>query len=64
MVGHLLLYHPAVNIGSGASGELGELRFVRSDRMNFNQTRRDSVLLGSSSARPFDDELSARLRRA
>jgi predicted dehydrogenase len=46
MVGHLLLYHPAVNTLKDliASGELGELRFVRSDRMNFNQTRRDSVL--------------------
>ena len=38
MVGHLLLYHPAVNCLKEiiASGELGDLLFVRSDRMNFN----------------------------
>ncbi len=43
MVGHLLLYHPAVNCLRDliASGELGELRFIRSDRMNFNNNRRD-----------------------
>ncbi len=41
MVGHLLLYHPAVNSLKQliASGELGELLFVRSDRMNFNTSR-------------------------
>lgn len=41
MVGHLLLYHPAVNCLKEviASGELGELLFVRSDRMNFNRFR-------------------------
>ncbi len=41
MVGHLLLYHPAVNCLKEliASGELGDLLFVRSDRMNFNQFR-------------------------
>ncbi len=41
MVGHLLLYHPAVNCLKEliASGELGDLLFVRSDRMNFNQSR-------------------------
>ena len=40
MVGHLLLYHPAVNCLKEliASGELGELLFVRSDRMNFNSS--------------------------
>ncbi len=43
MVGQLLLYHPAVNLLKDliASGELGELRFIRSDRMNFNPNRRD-----------------------
>ncbi|HEY9787130.1 MAG TPA: Gfo/Idh/MocA family oxidoreductase [Candidatus Obscuribacterales bacterium] len=43
MVGHLLLYHPAVNCLKEliASGELGDLLFVRSDRMNFNTSRRD-----------------------
>jgi len=47
MVGHLLLYHPAVNCLKDliASGELGELRFVRSDRMNFNSSRRDWSVL-------------------
>ena len=47
MVGHLLLYHPAVNCLKDliASGELGELRFVRSDRMNFNTSRRDWSVL-------------------
>lgn len=42
MVGHLLLYHPAVNHLKDliASGELGDLLFVRSDRMNFNNSRR------------------------
>lgn len=47
MVGHLLLYHPAVNCLKDliASGELGELRFIRSDRMNFNNNRRDWSVL-------------------
>ncbi len=47
MVGHLLLYHPAVNCLKAliASGELGELLFIRSDRMNFNMGRRDWSVL-------------------
>jgi UDP-2-acetamido-3-amino-2,3-dideoxy-glucuronate N-acetyltransferase len=47
MVGHLLLYHPAVNCLKEliASGELGQLRFIRSDRMNFNNSRRDWSVL-------------------
>ncbi len=47
MVGHLLLYHPAVNCLKDliASGELGDLRFIRSDRMNFNAGRRDWSVL-------------------
>lgn len=47
MVGHLLLYHPAVNCLKDliASGELGELLFVRSDRMNYNYSRRDWSVL-------------------
>jgi predicted dehydrogenase len=47
MVGHLLLYHPAVNCLKDliASGELGELLFVRSDRMNLNLGRRDWSVL-------------------
>lgn len=41
MVGHLLLYHPAVNCLKEliSQGELGDVLFVRSDRMNFNQSR-------------------------
>ena len=47
MVGHLLLYHPAVNCLRDliSSGELGELRFIRSDRMNYNLNRRDWSVL-------------------
>lgn len=47
MVGHLLLYHPAVNKLKQLinEGELGELLFVRSDRMNFNMARRDWSVL-------------------
>ncbi len=42
MVGHLLLYHPAVNCLKEliASGELGDLRFIKSDRMNYNFNRK------------------------
>ncbi|PZM82727.1 MAG: gfo/Idh/MocA family oxidoreductase [Candidatus Melainabacteria bacterium] len=47
MVGHLLLYHPAVNHLKDliASGELGEVLFVRSDRMNLNIARSDRNVL-------------------
>lgn len=47
MVGHLLLYHPAVNSLKDliASGELGEVLFVKSDRMNLNMGRRDWSVL-------------------
>jgi UDP-2-acetamido-3-amino-2,3-dideoxy-glucuronate N-acetyltransferase len=47
MVGHLLLYHPAVNCLKKLieSGELGELLFIKSDRMNFNVGRRDWSVL-------------------
>lgn len=42
MVGHLLLYHPAVNCLRDLifRGELGEIRFLNSDRRNFNQQQR------------------------
>ena len=42
MVGHLLLYHPAVNCLRDLifKGELGEIRFLNSDRRNFNQQQR------------------------
>lgn len=41
MVGHLLLYHPAVNCLKDiiSSGELGTLRFIKSERMNYNFNR-------------------------
>lgn len=44
MVGHLLVYHPAVNCLRDLifRGELGEVSFLNSDRRNFNQqARRD-----------------------
>ena len=42
MVGHLLLYHPAVNCLRDLifKGELGDVRFLNSDRRNFNQQQR------------------------
>ena len=42
MVGHLLLYHPAVNCLRELifKGELGDIRFLNSDRRNFNQQQR------------------------
>ena len=42
MVGHLLLYHPAVNSLRELifKGELGDVRFLNSDRRNFNQQQR------------------------
>lgn len=48
MVGHLLLYHPAVNCLRQLifKGELGEVRFLNSDRRNFNQqARRDNNVI-------------------
>ena len=48
MVGHLLLYHPAVNSLRELifKGELGEVRFLNSDRRNFNQqARRDNNVI-------------------
>jgi UDP-2-acetamido-3-amino-2,3-dideoxy-glucuronate N-acetyltransferase len=42
MVGHLLLYHPAVNKLKSLieAGELGEIQYVNSDRRNFNRNHR------------------------
>ncbi len=42
MVGHLLVYHPAVNSLRELifKGELGDVRFLNSDRRNFNQQQR------------------------
>jgi UDP-2-acetamido-3-amino-2,3-dideoxy-glucuronate N-acetyltransferase len=48
MVGHLLMYHPAVNKLKSIieSGELGEIQFINSDRRNFNRNqRRDSNVM-------------------
>ncbi len=48
MVGHLLLYHPAVNKLKNliSSGELGEIKYINSDRRNFNRNqRRDSNVM-------------------
>jgi UDP-2-acetamido-3-amino-2,3-dideoxy-glucuronate N-acetyltransferase len=43
MVGHLLLYHPVVNRLKQliAEGYLGEVRYLQSDRLNFNPHRGD-----------------------
>lgn len=48
MVGHLLLYHPAVNKLKQLiqSGELGQINYLNSDRRNFNPShRRDSNVM-------------------
>lgn len=48
MVGHLLLYHPAVNKLKNLieAGDLGEIQYVNSDRRNFNRNqRRDSNVM-------------------
>lgn len=48
MVGHLLMYHPAVNKLKNIieAGELGEIQFINSDRRNFNRNqRRDSNVM-------------------
>jgi predicted dehydrogenase len=52
MVGHLLEYHPGVEkmnelIGSG---DLGEVRYIYSNRLNLGQLRRDENALGSLGA--------------
>jgi UDP-2-acetamido-3-amino-2,3-dideoxy-glucuronate N-acetyltransferase len=43
MVGHLLMYHPAMNRMKQIldSGALGELRYIQSDRLNYNHGRHD-----------------------
>lgn len=43
MVGHLLLYHPAVNRLKQLiqEGYLGEIRYIQSDRLNLNSHRAD-----------------------
>lgn len=48
MVGHLLMYHPAVNRLREivTNGELGEIQYINSDRRNFNRnnTRDNNVM--------------------
>lgn len=43
MVGHLLMYHPAINRVKQVidSGVLGDLRYIQSDRLNYNHGRND-----------------------
>ncbi len=47
MVGHLLLYHPAVNRLKMIvdSGELGQIRYVQSDRLNINYFKNDRSVM-------------------
>ncbi len=47
MVGHLLLYHPAVNKLKEliAEGSLGQIRFLNSDRRNFSLARLDTNVI-------------------
>ncbi|MBX2860842.1 MAG: Gfo/Idh/MocA family oxidoreductase [Vampirovibrio sp.] len=47
MVGHLLLYHPVVNRLKQliAEGYLGEIKYIQSDRLNFNQNRQDKSVI-------------------
>jgi predicted dehydrogenase len=49
MVGHLLLYHPAVQRlkASIDAGELGEIRYIYSQRLNLGQVRRDENAMWS-----------------
>jgi predicted dehydrogenase len=52
MVGHLLEYHPGVEKMNGLieSGELGEVRYIYSNRLNLGQLRRDENALWSLGA--------------
>lgn len=49
MVGHLLLYHPAVRRLKAYidSGELGEIRYIYSQRLNLGQVRQDENAMWS-----------------
>ncbi len=49
MVGHLLEYHPAVRILEDlvARGELGQLRYIYSNRLNWGKVRREEDILWS-----------------
>ncbi len=47
MVGHLLLYHPAVNRLKMIvkSGDLGDIKYVQSDRLNINYFKNDRSVM-------------------
>ena len=47
MVGHLLLYHPAVNRLKMlvSAGVLGEVRYIQSDRLNINNFKNDRSVM-------------------
>lgn len=49
MVGHLLLYHPAVRLLKAYvdSGELGDIRYIYSHRLNLGTVRRDENAMWS-----------------
>ncbi|MCB9832336.1 MAG: Gfo/Idh/MocA family oxidoreductase [Planctomycetes bacterium] len=49
MTGHLLLYHPAVEALKALidAGELGEIRYVYSNRLNLGRVRREENILWS-----------------
>ena len=49
MVGHVLEYHPAIEklLGLVADGELGDLRYVYSDRVSLGKIRREENILWS-----------------
>ena len=61
MVGHILEYHPAVRALSGlvASGALGNLRYVYSNRLNLGKVRREENILWSFA--PHDVAILLRL---
>ena len=48
MVGHLLLYHPAVNKLKTliSQGYLGDIQYINSDRRNFNRNQRRDLCCG------------------
>jgi UDP-2-acetamido-3-amino-2,3-dideoxy-glucuronate N-acetyltransferase len=47
MVGHLLLYHPVVNRLKQLiqEGYLGKIKYIQSDRLNFNPNRQDKSVI-------------------
>ena len=49
MVGHILLYHPAIEalVGLVRAGDLGEIRYVYSNRLNLGRVRQEENILWS-----------------